>query len=100
MKKNKRTKQDIIMETARKAHIPQAKGALFVNAVLDEISKALLKGKRVEIRGFGVFKAKKYKAYTGRNPLNQAKIRVKAKVRPRFKPGAVLRALVKGGKKP
>jgi len=39
-----------------------------VNAVFNAMSNALINGDRVEIRGFGSFKVKKYDGYTGRNP--------------------------------
>ena len=85
--KKLKTKSAIIAEIAKKKKIPHSTSALFVKVFFDEISKALVKGKRVELRGFGTFGVKKYKAYKGRNPKTQEVIKVKAKKRPWFKPG-------------
>ena len=99
MKKANKTRQDIIIEMAKKFRISENEAGLFVHVFCNEISNAVLDGNRVEIRRFGVFKSKEYEGYTGRNPLNQVKIPVKSKIRPKFKPGATLRALVNQGKK-
>ena len=82
-----KTKSDIISEIAKKKNLHLSTSNLFVDTVFEEISKALLKDQRVEIRGFGTFGVKKYKAYKGRNPQNQKRITVRAKRRPWFKPG-------------
>jgi len=39
-----------------------------LDTILDRTSNALAGGDRVELRGFGIFEAKKTKARTGRNP--------------------------------
>ena len=56
--------------------------------------KPLVKGERVEIRGFGSFKVKEYAGYTGRNPKTGKKIKVKSKKLPVFKVGKELRERV------
>ena len=86
-KKNTKTKFNIISEMAGKTEVPLSVASLAFHTVFEEISRALLKEQRVELRGFGVFVVKKYKAYKGRNPQNQKKVMVRAKKRPRFKPG-------------
>ena len=48
--------------------LTKAEAAKVVNLFFDEISSALEKDYRVEIRGFCSFYIKNYKAYTGRNP--------------------------------
>jgi integration host factor subunit beta len=55
---------------------------------------ALANGDRVEIRGFGAFSVKKYKAYTGRIPKTGERIKVKGKKLPFFKPGKELKERV------
>jgi len=55
---------------------------------------ALVRGDRIEIRGFGSFKTKHYPAYTGRNPKTGAPIAVEEKVLPVFKVGKQLRERV------
>ena len=82
-----KTKSDIVSEIAKKKGLAFSTADLFVDAVFEEIIEALLNDRKVELRGFGVFGVKKYKAYKGRNPQNQKRIMVRAKKRPWFKPG-------------
>lgn len=62
-----------------------------VNAILDEIVKALANGDRVELRGFGAFSVKRRDARTGRNPRTGESVKVDAKVVPVFKTGKEMR---------
>jgi integration host factor subunit beta len=56
-----------------------------VNAILDTVADALAQGGRVELRGFGVFTAKRRGARAGRNPRKGETIAVPEKVYPMFK---------------
>lgn len=62
-----------------------------VNAILDEIVKALANGDRVELRGFGAFSVKQRDARTGRNPRTGESVKVDAKAVPVFKTGKEMR---------
>ena len=62
-----------------------------VNAVLDEIVRAMSEGDRVELRGFGAFSVKSRHARTGRNPRTGSAVDVNAKRVPFFKTGKELR---------
>lgn len=55
------------------------------------IEDALVKGDRVEIRGFGSFTVNNYKPYVGRNPKTGARIQVRSKKLPFFKVGKELK---------
>lgn len=90
-----KTKSDIISEISIKKDLPADIVGLVVDTVIDEISHSLLRGGKVELRGFGTFGVKNYKAYKGRNPQNQQKIMVRAKKRPWFRPGLIREALKK-----
>jgi integration host factor subunit beta len=57
----------------------------------DEISEALARGDRVELRGFGAFSVKKRDARVGRNPRTGASVHVTQKFIPFFKTGKQLR---------
>ncbi|UCD89193.1 MAG: integration host factor subunit beta, partial [Desulfobacterales bacterium] len=57
----------------------------------DEISNALAKGDRVEIRGLCSFYVKKYKEYVGRNPKTGESVKVSPKKLPFFKCGQELK---------
>ena len=65
-----------------------------VDIFFDDMTQALIKGDRVEIRGFGTFKMKAYKGYTGRYPKTGVKTEVKPKRLPVFKVGKDLRGRV------
>ncbi len=62
-----------------------------VLTVFEEISSALAKGERVELRGFGAFSVKERKARIGRNPRTGEPVEVTEKFTPYFKTGKQLR---------
>ncbi len=71
---------------------------LIVATIFDEITAALARGDRVELRGFGAFTVKKRGARTGRNPRTGQAVPVDEKVVPFFKAGKELRERVDRGK--
>jgi integration host factor subunit beta len=62
-----------------------------VSTVFDEITDALVRGDRVELRGFGAFSVKHRPERTGRNPRTGDAVHVPAKAVPFFKTGKELR---------
>jgi integration host factor subunit beta len=68
-----------------------------VNAILDEIVKALARGDRVELRGFGAFSVKHRDARLGRNPRTGAHVSVDEKAVPFFKTGKEMRERLNDG---
>ena len=62
-----------------------------VSTVFEEITSALAKGERGELRGFGAFSVKQRKARTGRNPRTGEPVKVTEKCIPYFKTGKQLR---------
>jgi integration host factor subunit beta len=62
-----------------------------VSTVFQEISDALARGERVELRGFGAFSVKRRPPRTGRNPRSGAPVPIEAKAAPFFKAGKELR---------
>ena len=62
-----------------------------VNAILGEITSAMAKGDRVELRGFGAFSSRQRDARVGRNPRTGEAVDVDAKRVPYFKPGKEMR---------
>jgi integration host factor subunit beta len=65
--------------------------AKIVDVILNEITAAMARGDRVELRGFGAFSVKNRAARTGRNPRTQASVSVKEKTVPCFKTGKEMR---------
>ena len=72
-------------------HLYQRDVENIVNAILEEITGALARGDRVELRGFGAFSVKNRPARTGRNPRTGESVEVEEKWVPFFKTGKELR---------
>ena len=92
------TKSELIARIAGAfPHLYHVDAERVVNAIFEEISDALARGDRVELRGFGVFTATRYKARIGRNPRTGEAVSVDEKRLPHFKTGKDLRLLINGG---
>ena len=76
---------------ARNPHLFQRDVEHIVNSILEEIVTALVRGDRVELRGFGAFAVKNRPARTGRNPRTGAQVTVSEKFVPFFKTGKEMR---------
>lgn len=87
-------KSELIEIIAEKSNITKKKAEDVVNLVFNSMTQSLLKGDRIEIRGFGSFVNKYYGPYTGRNPRTGESIQVSAKRLPFFKVGKELRERV------
>jgi integration host factor subunit beta len=86
------TKSELIIRLADKnPHLFQRDIERIVATVLDEISTALSKGDRVELRGFGAFSVKNRDSRIGRNPRTGESVFVSPKSVPFFKAGKDLR---------
>jgi integration host factor beta subunit len=92
------TKRRIIEELLARRHqkITHRESETIVNAMFDEMAKALASGERIEIRGFGSFGVKKRRARQGRNPKTGAAVKVEAKRIPFFRAGKELKLDVNG----
>ncbi len=89
-------KSDLVNALAREAQLPVRKTEEIVNLAFEIMSRTLIKGDRIEIRGFGSFELREYEDYTGRNPKTGKKIAVSSKKLPFFKVGKELREKVNG----
>jgi integration host factor subunit beta len=87
-------KMILIEELKKEGDLTTNEAKRVIGLFFDEISNALAKGDRVEIRGFCSFYAKQYKAYAGRNPTTGEPIQVKSKNLPFFKCGKELKERV------
>ena len=65
-----------------------------INAAIDAITAALVKGEKVQLSGFGTFEAKDREARVGRNPHTKETIEIPATKVPVFKPSKALRDLI------
>ena len=86
-------KADIVNRVADSCDIPRVKAAEAVDTILDAIKDALTGGKRIELRGFGVFQVRNRKRGVGRNPKTGVEVAISPGKTVRFKPGKELKAL-------
>lgn len=91
------TKSELILKLAeRNPHLYQRDVERIVSTVFDEITSALSRGDRVELRGFGAFSVKRRQSRTGRNPRTGEAVQVSEKAVPFFKTGKELREKLNG----
>jgi len=88
------TKADLIEEVAGQASLTKKETELIVNTVFDNITLALTKGDKVELRGFGSFRIRRRNPRRGRNPKTGDAVKVPEKRVPFFKVGKRLREIV------
>ena len=89
------TKSELIELLARKQdHLPQKDVELAVKCVLEQMSRTLATGDRIEIRGFGSFSLHFRPPRVGRNPKTGDSVELAGKYVPHFKPGKELRTRV------
>jgi len=84
-------KSELVEILATKKQLTYKRAEEIVNILFDSMTDALTSGGRIEIRGFGSFVVKDYKAYLGRNPKTGQVIEVRPKKLPFFKVGKDLR---------
>lgn len=88
------TKSQLIEAVSDRIDVPRKRAEDVVNAVFDAMKDALLEDERIEVRGFGSFTIREYKAKKGRNPRTGAQVQVDEKKSVHFKPGKELRERV------
>ncbi|MEY3153638.1 MAG: hypothetical protein RL109_56 [Pseudomonadota bacterium] len=88
-------KSELIAKLAEKYPQLAARDAeLAVRTLLDAMTRTLVEGRRIEIRGFGSFALSTRPPRTGRNPKSGEAVSVPEKRVPHFKPGKELRQRV------
>lgn len=87
-------KAELVLKVSAKANVTQKVAKVIVDTIFDGMKDSLVKGQRIEIRGFGSFVVKDYQGYTGRNPKTGRLVKVRAKRLPFFKVGKGLRERV------
>ena len=81
------TKKDIIMRISEETNLKQIEVKEVVQRTFDMIVDSLERGKKVELRNFGIFKVKTRKGRLGRNPRTGAGVSIPDKKVVSFKPG-------------
>lgn len=77
-------------------HLYQRDVERIVNTIFEQITDAMARGDRVELRGFGAFSVKKRDGRVGRNPRTGEAVDVDEKHVPFFKTGKLLRDRLNG----
>jgi integration host factor subunit beta len=89
------TRSDLVEALAEKfPQLTQRDADMAVKTVLDAMSESLIKGHRIEIRGFGSFTVNRRPPRLGRNPRSGESVAIPEKRVPHFKPGKGLREAV------
>ena len=89
------TRSDLVEELAsRFSQLTHRDAEYAVKTILDAMSEALVRGHRIEIRGFGSFALHFRPPRVGRNPKTGDSVALPGKFVPHFKPGKELRERV------
>ncbi len=92
------TKAELVAKIAGDAKISKAAAEKALNSFISNVTKALKKGDKITLTGFGTFSVSKRKARKGRNPQTGETIRIRAAKVPKFSPGKGLKTTVSGRK--
>lgn len=84
-------KIDLVNRVADASDVSRVKAALAVDTILGTLKNALRDGRRIELRGFGVFQIRDRKRGVGRNPKTGVEVAIAPGKTVRFKPGKELR---------
>ena len=84
-------KSELINALADKTNLSKKNAEKALNAFVDSISGALVKGDKVQLIGFGTFDVKKRPARTARNPRTGEEIQIEASMTAAFKVGKALK---------
>ena len=87
-------KAELVEAIAEKTGLTKADANRALEATFEVITKALKKGERVPVAGFGTFNVTKRKAREGRNPQTGAKVKIAARKAVTFKAGTALKEVV------
>jgi len=94
------TKADLVEQIAQGTGLSKKDTGVVVDLILENVSRALCDGDKVELRGFGSFKVKERRSRKARNPRTGAAVEVPSKLVPYFKASNELKQLVDGQSAP
>ena len=84
-------KGDLVEKLAASTGITKTSAAGAIDALMETITRALKKGDRVTLVGFGTFSVSHRKARNGRNPQTGGVIKIAARRVAKFSPGVELK---------
>ena len=88
------TKKEIVDEIAAQTGLTQVDTKVIVEAFLSSITRALMDGRRIEIRGFGRFKVRKIKPRMARNPKTGEQVMVQEGYKPVFEVSKEMKSVI------
>jgi DNA-binding protein HU-beta len=88
------TRADLVDKIAGGAKVSKVCADQTLSVFIDSVTKALKKGDKVTLVGFGTFSSIRRKARKGRNPRTGEPMQIKARKVPKFAPGKVLKEKV------
>jgi DNA-binding protein HU-beta len=88
-------KGELVARVAKDSGLTKADAGRALDAALDNVTKALKKGERVTLVGFGTFGVSRRRARAGRNPQTGAPIKISARRVPKFTAGKELKDAVR-----
>ena len=91
---NRKELIEAILAEKELAHMTKKNADAFLTCMLDTIKRTVKKGDDVSLIGFGSFGKVKRAARIGVNPSTGEKIKIKAKVLPKFRPGKALKEIM------
>jgi DNA-binding protein HU-beta len=80
------TKADLIDEIAEGTGLTKIETRAVVEGFMTAVGNAMKEGKRIELRGFGVFEVQHRAPRTGRNPQTNEPVEIEARYKPVFRP--------------
>ncbi len=86
-------KADLVNRVVEASEVSRVKAAKAVESILYAMKEALGQGKRIELRGFGVFQVRDRKRGVGRNPKTGVEMAIAPGKTVRFKPGKGLKQI-------
>ena len=89
------TKVELVDKMAKDAKVTKAAANKAIDSFVDGVKKALKKGEKVTLIGFGTFSVTQRKARKGRNPQTGKEIKIPARKAPKFSAGKALKTAVK-----
>jgi DNA-binding protein HU-beta len=89
------TKAELITSIGKEAKISKAAAEKALNAFTNTVTKALKKGEKLALTGFGTFSVARRRARTGRNPRTGKEIKIPSTRVAKFKAGNLLKNAVK-----
>ena len=87
-------RQELVDAIAKETNLSKKDAEAALKSTITTIEKALVKGDKVQLVGFGTFEVSKRPAREGRNPKTGETMKIKACKAPKFKPGKALKDAV------